>query len=123
MVMENPPPSSTVLEVWIDGDCAVCRRSEQWCSARDPRERLSFVDLHTPDRSDRPGSPAAMMKTVHIRLPDGTVTTGFHAWRQILMELDGWRWLARLAGLPIVRHLGPVVYSILARYRQRIPMG
>lgn len=123
MLMENPLPSPPALEIWIDGDCAVCRRSEQWCSARDPRGRLSFVDLQTRDRNDRPGSPAAMMKTVHLRLPDGTVITGFHAWRQILMELDGWRWLARLAGLPVVRHLGPVVYSILAKHRQRIPLG
>ena len=119
-VMESLRSPSPPIEVWIDGDCAVCRRSEQWCSARDPQGRLSFVDLHTARYEDLPGSPDAMMETIHVRLPDGTVVTGFDAWRQILIELDGWRWLARLTALPGIRRLGSVLYSTLARYRHRV---
>ena len=114
-------PSPTI-EIWIDGDCAVCRRSEQWCSARDHRGRLSFVDLHAANHEDLPGPPDAMMETVHVRLPDGTVITGFDAWQQVLVELDGWRWLARLIGLPGIRRLGSVLYSTLARYRHCMPI-
>ena len=121
MTMEQRP--SSVLEVWIDGDCAVCRRSERWCAAQDPHGRLSFVDLHAPGREDLPGSPEAMIETVHVRHPSGTVSTGFDAWRSILSELDSWRWLARLAGLPVIKQLGPVIYSILAKNRHRIPIS
>lgn len=115
--------SSPALEIWIDGECAVCRRSEQWCAARDPGARLSFVDLRTADREDLPGSPESMMQTIHVRHPDGEVSTGFDAWREILSELDTWRWLARLTGLPGIKRLGPPIYSILARNRHRIPIG
>ena len=120
--MENLSSPSPTIEIWIDGDCAVCRRSEQWCSARDPRGRLTFVDLHTANHENFPGSPDALMEMVHVRLPDGTVITGFDAWRHILVELDGWRWLARLTGLPRIRRLGSVLYFTLARYRHRVPV-
>ena len=121
MTVEQRP--SSVLEVWIDGDCAVCRRSERWCAAHDPHGRLSFVDLRSPGRGDPPGSPEAMIETVHVRHPGGTVSTGFDAWRSILSELDSWRWLARVAGLPGIKQLGPVIYSILAKNRHRVPIG
>ncbi len=112
-----------VLEIWIDGDCEVCRRSEKWCSARDERRRLRFIDLHATDSVDPPGSPEAMIRAVHVRDADGTVRTGFDAWRRILAELDGWRWLAWAAGLPGCRHLGGFAYSLAARNRHRIGVG
>lgn len=119
MTTENTP----VLEVWIDGGCDVCRWSEEWCSVRDERRRLDFVDLHTPDSREPPGSPEAMMREVHVRLADGTVRTGFDAWRRILSELDGWRWAAWATGLPGVIHLGRLVYSMAAPNRHRIRIG
>ena len=117
--MKDPP----TLEIWIDGDCDVCRWSEEWCSVRDGRRRLSFVDLHDPGSYEAPGSTQAMMSAVHVRLADGTIKTGFNAWRRILTELDGWRWLAWATGLPGVKHLGGVVYSIAARNRHRFRIG
>ena len=119
LTTENRP----TLTVWIDGECAVCRWSERWCSARDPHRRLNFVDFHAPADDDPPGSQGAMAQAVHVRLRDGTVRTGFDAWRQILFELDGWRWLARVSGLPGLRRLGPVIYSILAHNRHRLPLN
>jgi predicted DCC family thiol-disulfide oxidoreductase YuxK len=113
--MAEPP----VLEVWIDGDCDVCRRSKDWCSNRDGRRRLHFVDLHAPATDQPPGSAEAMMRAVHVRLADGTVETGFDGWRRILSELAGWRWLAWATGLPGVNHLGAFVYSMAARNRHR----
>jgi predicted DCC family thiol-disulfide oxidoreductase YuxK len=64
-----------------------------------------------------------MAQMVHVRLRDGTVRTGFDAWREILFELDGWRWLARVSGLPWLRRLGPVIYSILTKNRHRLPLN
>ena len=119
LTTQDPP----VLEIWIDGDCDVCRMSEEWCSARDGRRRLSFVDLHAPDSDEPPGSPEAMMRAVHVRLANGTIRTGFDAWRRILAELDGWRWLAWATGLPGFKHLGGFIYSMAARNRHRIRVG
>jgi predicted DCC family thiol-disulfide oxidoreductase YuxK len=63
------------------------------------------------------------MHAVHVRLADGTVRTGFDAWRMILAELDGWRWLARAAGLPGLNHVGRSIYSLMARNRHRFRVG
>jgi len=121
--MSLPSQEPPALEIWIDGDCDLCRRSKEWCSARDRRQRLSFVDLRAPDSDQAPGTPEAMMRAVHVRHDDGTVRTGFDAWRRILAELDGWRWLAWAAGLPGFRHLGGFLYSVAARNRHRIGLG
>jgi predicted DCC family thiol-disulfide oxidoreductase YuxK len=109
--------AKTPVTVWIDGSCSVCRRSEQWCSARDPHHRIEFLDLHEAHDVDLPESRKDMMTSVHLVRRDGSVAAGFEAWRAILLELDGWRWLARLAGLPLVRQAGRVVYSLVARWR------
>lgn len=118
----NPPSSHRPqLTIWIDGDCTVCRRSEQWCTHRDRHRRLAFKNLHSPDGDELPASLDTMMQTVHVRLPDGSHSIGFDAWRLILLELDGWRWLARLAGLPGIKRLGSAIYSLVARNRHRVP--
>lgn len=118
--MDSTKDGLKALDVWIDGDCDVCRWSEDWCSARDGRGRLNFIDLHAPGDAPPPGSPEAMAHTIHVRLEDGTVTTGFDAWRRILAELHGWRWPARVAGLPGIKQIGRVVYSLVALNRHRI---
>jgi predicted DCC family thiol-disulfide oxidoreductase YuxK len=109
------------LEVWIDGDCPVCRRSERWCRVRDRADRLAFRDLRRDP--DPPVSRARLRRAVHVRLPDGTIAAGFDAWRRILLELDGWRWLGRITALPGLRHIGSLVYSLVAANRHRLPAG
>lgn len=113
--------NAPLLEVWIDGSCPVCRRSERWCRSRDRHDRLVFRDLHVDPNP--PASRDRLMAAVHTRRSDGTVASGFEAWRQILLELDAWRWLARIAGLPGIRRLGAAIYSVIAANRHRIPVG
>lgn len=120
--MREGKPPNPLLEIWIDGECSVCRKSERWCAARDRKQRLSFQDLHVRACGAPPAPFATMMETVHVRLPDGTIRTGFDAWREIIFQLDGWRWLARVAALPGFKHLGAAVYSVLARNRHRLPV-
>jgi len=108
------------LEVWIDGACSLCRRSEQWCTVRDRDHRLRFRDLHEAGNDKLPRSREAMITSVHLRLPNGTIATGFDAWRHILRELPGWRWLVAVAGLPLFRRLGSKIYDAVARNRHRL---
>jgi len=109
------------LEVWIDGDCPVCRRSERWCRSRDRSRRLSFKDLHRD--KDRPAPREELERAVHVRLPDGSVASGFEAWRRILLELQGWRWLGRITALPGLWHVGSLIYSLVAANRRHLPAG
>jgi predicted DCC family thiol-disulfide oxidoreductase YuxK len=105
------------LEVWIDGSCRVCRRSEQWCRQHDKNERLVFRDLHRDP--DPPASRERLLEAVHVRRADGAVESGFEAWRQIMLALDRWRWLGRISALPLVRQVGYLVYAAIALNRHR----
>lgn len=112
---------ATKLEIWIDGDCAVCRRSQRWCTARDHEQRLNFRDLRNEHEAEPPGDGDAMRREVHVRRADGSVATGFDAWLLVLAELPGWSRFAAIAGWPAVRRFGPLFYAIIARWRHRIP--
>jgi len=118
--MDPPTAAAPELEIWIDGDCQVCRRSKRWCVSRDRHDRLEFRDLHDRGHGEPPASLEAMSRSVHVRRADGLVRTGYDAWLEILAALDGWGRLARLGGLPGIRRLGSVLYSIVARNRHRI---
>ncbi len=112
---------SLPLEVWIDGACPVCRRSERWCRRRDNHGLLEFKDLHSDP--DPPASRTRLMEAVHVRRADGTVASGFEAWRHILLTLDRWRWLGKIAALPGLDQLGSLLYSLVAANRHRLPLG
>jgi predicted DCC family thiol-disulfide oxidoreductase YuxK len=58
-----------------------------------------------------------------VRDPSGRLNRGFAAWRRILAELPGWRWLALLSGAPPMRWLGPSIYALVARWRRHLPLG
>ena len=123
MVMKQVSSQAPVLTVLIDGDCAVCRRSERWCTSRDHRRRLRFRDLHRVGPNELPVAEDELTASVHAVRTDGSIVTGFEAWREILATLDGWGWLARVAGLPGVRQLGRMVYSLVASSRHRFAGG
>ena len=118
MDVTTTPPRD--LEIWIDGDCAVCRRSQRWCAARDHGRNLTFRDLHSPGGVEPPAELEDLMHAVHVRRSDGTVATGYDAWLLVLAQLPNWRRLAGFGAWPPVRRIGRFVYSLVARGRHRL---
>ncbi len=115
-----PSSMETRLEVWIDGDCAVCRRSQRWCAARDHDRRLSFTDLHSAGGVEPPADREDMLREVHVRRPDGSVATGYDGWLLVLSELPGWSRLAAVASWSPLRRIGPFFYALVAKSRHRL---
>jgi predicted DCC family thiol-disulfide oxidoreductase YuxK len=118
MNVTTTPPRD--LEVWIDGDCAVCRRSQRWCAARDLGKSLVFRDLHGTAGVEPPADFEKLMREVHVRRTDGTIATGYDAWLLVLSRLPRWRRLAGLGAWPPIRRIGRIVYSFIARRRHRL---
>jgi predicted DCC family thiol-disulfide oxidoreductase YuxK len=114
-------PDSALIEVWIDGECAVCRRSRRWCADRDPDRRIRFVDLHDETDIRPPADQTDLMHRVHVRRADGSIAVGFEGWRAVLGELPGWRWLATASGWPPLSWVGRLGYALVARWRHLIP--
>ena len=105
------------LEVLLDGECAVCRSSQRFCESRDSNHRLRFQDFRVAAETDLPLDSAAHETSMWAREGDGTLFEGFAAWRRIMAELPGWRWLAALTGLPPALWIGPTIYRLVARFR------
>lgn len=106
--------NSTSLDVWMDGDCPLCQRSQAWCELRDTRRRLRFKDFRRSDLHELPMSQQDHESSMWARDTDGRLYEGFAAWRRIMSEIPGWRWLARLASLPPLDLIGPPIYKWIA---------
>ena len=105
------------LEVWMDGECGMCRSSQRFCEKRDPDGRLRFQDFRVASDADLPLDRNAHETSMWVRDNDGTLLEGFAAWRRIMAELPRWRWLATLSGTAPIRWIGPTLYRLVARFR------
>lgn len=118
--MSGSPFHNDALEVWMDGACPICRRSQAWCETRDLDRRLLFRDFRSAADADLPVDLQSHETSMWVRTGDGALHDGFAAWRLIMGELPRWRWLARMTGLPPFRRVGPILYRLVARLRYRI---
>jgi predicted DCC family thiol-disulfide oxidoreductase YuxK len=119
--MERRTDGAGALEVWIDGDCGLCQRSRSWCELRDNGDRVRFKDFRSTADSELPVARGDLEASMWVRDPSGRLFDGFAAWRMIMNELPGWRWLARLASTPPLMWLGPPLYRVIAKNRHRLP--
>ena len=59
------------------------------------------------------------LKLLHLVDDDGITHKGVDSFLIIWRELEGWKYLAKIASLPIVRHLICGVYFLFAEWRFR----
>jgi predicted DCC family thiol-disulfide oxidoreductase YuxK len=109
------------IEVFYDGECPLCRRSRSWCEVRDRRALLDFRDIQRCADDELPTTRIELDAAMWVRDSEGGLYRGFEAWRRILAELEGWRWLALLSSAPPLRWLGPPIYAMIARWRRHLP--
>jgi predicted DCC family thiol-disulfide oxidoreductase YuxK len=110
------------IEVFYDGECRLCAASRSWAESRDSECRLAFKDLNDPAATASLPVPAERLREeMWVRLPEGTLESGFAAWLAVLRALPRWRLVARVLGVPPLRWLGPPVYRLVARHRRLPP--
>lgn len=106
------------LDVWMDGSCRLCQVSRAWCETRDPDARVRFIDFRAANGNELPLAREDHESTMWVRDRDGALLDGFAAWRRIMAEMPGWRWVARLASLPPLTLVGPPLYRLIASNRR-----
>ena len=116
--MGDHPGEESPLDVWMDGDCELCRSSQAWCERRDPDVKIRFLDFRS--EKNLPRTRDDHQSSIWVRDRNGTMLEGFDAWRCIMAELPGWSVLARVAGLPPFTVLGRYLYRLIAAHRHRL---
>ncbi len=116
--METPVDNVQRLDVWMDGDCSLCQRSKAWCEIRDRNGRVRFIDFRAASGNELPMTKDEHQASMWVRDRDGALLDGFAAWRRIMAEIPGWKWLARLASLPPFSLMGPPLYRLIAANRR-----
>ena len=104
--------------VFYDGSCPLCR-AEIGLYRRDPAGgALDYVDVcdaaaRLPDGLDR----RAALARFHVMAPSGAMLSGAAAFVEVWRTLPRWRWLARLASLPLALPLLEGAYRLFLHAR------
>jgi predicted DCC family thiol-disulfide oxidoreductase YuxK len=114
--MENPQIDKTgVTTLYYDGNCPLCT-SEMARLETLKSEELQLVDIHSMAASSDQPDRDTLLRTLHLRQPDGRWLTGADAnvaaW-QFTQRGVWFRWLR----WPVLRGLVDFIYEIWARRR------
>jgi predicted DCC family thiol-disulfide oxidoreductase YuxK len=102
----------TDLRVLYNASCPVCRAEiDHYASAAAQQDLpLRFDDLNGPNLALWGISADQAARRLHV-LKDGQVLAGMDGFRAIWQALPRYRWLARVAGWPLVRPATGFVYD------------
>ena len=97
--------------VIYNGACPVCSREIGVYRGR-TEGQVAFVDLNDTDLTLYGLTPDEAARRLHV-VEDGRLLSGVDAFRALWRTTPGFRWLAMVAGLPVVRQVAGMVYERL----------
>lgn len=109
-----------MIIVFYDDLCGLCSKEISHYKSIAP-ESFLWVPISTGhDRLKEFGITISdALKLLHLVDDDGITHKGVDSFLVIWRELNGWKYLARVVSLPIVRHLICGVYFLFAEWRFR----
>lgn len=116
------PDPTDKLRLVYDGLCPMCIRTAGWVKVFDRRDRVEFVDFNRVDPAtihpalDRETCVEAMQ----LVTPDGSVRSGYHAFKELTRRLWLLWPLAAVLSIPGVTSVGTRVYRFVAARRRRL---
>ena len=107
----------------FDGDCAFCSTCARFIERRIPTS-ATVRPWQRADLATLGLTPAACEEAVQWVAPDGTVSSGVAAIGRLLVDAGSfWRPLGWPLLVPPLSWVGPPVYRLIARNRDRMPGG
>jgi predicted DCC family thiol-disulfide oxidoreductase YuxK len=121
--MARPSSTAAIPTLIYDGECGFCTASvrflERWVRPRCNIEAWQLTDLRSRGISRQRAEHEVLWVT-----SAGAVYGGAHAVARLLLNAGrSWRGVGILLTVPPFSWLARVVYSIVARYRGRLPGG
>ena len=109
-----------------DGQCPLCRASALFVMRRaHVTGALEVLPSAASVRRERfPAiSDEATRNAMQLVLPDGRILSGADAVPELLRRVRGWRHVAWIVALPVVRPLARRLYAWISRNRMRLSCG
>lgn len=102
-------------EILYNGQCPICAAeiAHYRKLAMEVAAPLDFVDLHSAPLNDWGLTPEQATRRIHAR-QDGVIISGFPAFVLIWRAVPKLHWMARVANLPVVRHIAAWGYNWIA---------
>lgn len=111
-----------LIEVYMDGQCPLCRWMREKVERRDKLARIDWKDYRDPETlSSTPYTFKELDEEMHARrIADGRWSAGFKAWLEVMRVLPRWRMIAPLLSIWPVTALGRLFYRWLAKRRYKL---
>lgn len=110
--------------IFYDGLCQLCSREIDLFRRRVTDGSLAYVDIAAPgfDPAAHGVDPVRVHRHMHVRDEQtGRMLVGVDALVGMWECVPGFRWLARLTRLPVLRQLSTVWYAVFAWVRPKLP--
>lgn len=110
------------LEVYMDGQCPLCKWMREKVSRRDRFQRIKWLDYRDGQvQSLTPYSFEQLDAEMHARrILDGRWSAGYQAWLEVMRLLPRWRYLVPLISIWPFTFLGRLFYRWLAARRYKL---
>ena len=108
-----------MIIVFYDGKCGLCSKEINYYRriARPGIFKWHDITLSAEQLNKEGVSLSEGLKFLHAKDREGTMYVGVDAFILIWRQLDRWRILAFIVGMPIIRHIANVAYRIFAKWR------
>jgi len=104
-----------------DGKCPICSGAADWIHER-VGDDIELLPCQENARAERfPDiSEQQCMESMWLVTQDGTRYAGDRALPSILRMMPRYKWLAWICELPLIRHIAPHVYRLIAKNRYHL---
>jgi predicted DCC family thiol-disulfide oxidoreductase YuxK len=111
------------VTIFYDGRCHLCSREIAIFRRRVTDGRLDYVDISHSDfiASDHGLDADAVHRTMHVKLANGEIRTGVPALAAMWEQVPGFRWMAWLSRVRVLKPVFNLMYALFAWIRPRLP--
>ena len=108
--------------VFYDGLCPLCLKEIGFYQKQRGAEQIEWIDVSKPTDTDpAPGlSRCDALRRFHVRDTNGQLLSGARAFGALWSVLPRFRWLGRIALLPLIAHVLELAYRSFLRVRPLI---
>ncbi|MCV6625486.1 MAG: DUF393 domain-containing protein [Cellvibrionaceae bacterium] len=108
-----------MISVYYDGKCGLCNKEINYYRRIAPAGVFAWRDVHQAEAelAALDISVVQALELLHSRDASGRIHVGVDSFILIWQQLRGWRYLAVLVGLPLIKPLTDAAYRWFARRR------